>query len=37
MLISEKGCVGRYYSIVTRLDIEADSIIEEERCTFKKM
>lgn len=36
MLISEKGCVGRYFSIITALDVEADKIKIVERCIYKK-
>lgn len=36
MLITEKGCVGRYFSIVTNLDVNADSVVSEERCIYKK-
>jgi len=36
MLISDKGSVGRYNSIVTTLDVEADAIPVEERCLYKK-
>ena len=36
MLISDKGCVGRYYSVVTSLPIEADPVVTEERCLYKK-
>ncbi len=36
MLISEKGCAGRYFSIVTTLPVELDSIIKEERCLYKR-
>ena len=36
MLISEKGCCGRYGSIVVDIPVEPDSIVEEERCLYKK-
>ena len=36
MLISEKGCVGRYYSVITALSIEPDQVVKEERCLYKK-
>lgn len=36
MLISDKGSVGRYFSIITRLDVPADPVVQEERCLFKK-
>lgn len=36
MLISEKGCCGRYGSIVADIPVEADSIVKEERCLYKK-
>lgn len=36
MLISDKGCVGRYYSIITTLPIAADPVVTEERCLYKK-
>ena len=36
MLISEKGCVGRYFSIITALEVEADKVVGEERCIYKK-
>ena len=36
MLISEKGCCGRYGSIVAGIPVEADSIVKEERCLYKK-
>lgn len=35
MLISEKGCAGRYGSIVTDLKIEASERKEEEKCLNK--
>lgn len=36
MLISDVGCVGRYYSIVTDLETTADPRVREERCLYKK-
>lgn len=36
MLISDKGSVGRYYSIITSLPIEADPVVTEERCLYKR-
>lgn len=36
MLISDAGTVGRYYSIVTALDVVPDSPVREERCLWKK-
>lgn len=36
MLITDKGCSGRYNAIVTNLDIEADQPKTEEACLFKK-
>jgi len=36
MLITENGCCGRYYSIVTDLPIDADIPIEEEFCLYKR-
>jgi len=36
MLISEKGCCGRYGSIVADIPVEADCIVKEERCLYKK-
>lgn len=36
MLITEKGCCGRYCSVITNLPIEADKILEEENCLYKK-
>ena len=35
MLISEKGCCGRYFSIVTSLPVIPDQIMAAERCLFK--
>lgn len=36
MLISDVGCVGRYFSIVTALDIPADPTPDVERCLYKR-
>jgi len=36
MLISDKGCAGRYYTVITTLPFEADAVVEEERCLYKK-
>ena len=36
MLISDAGAVGRYFSIVTTLDIKPDAPVTEERCLWKK-
>ena len=36
MLISDAGSVGRYYSLVTALDVPADQPVLEERCLWKK-
>lgn len=35
MLISDAGCVGRYYSLITTLPVAADAVITEERCPGK--
>jgi epoxyqueuosine reductase QueG len=36
MLITKVGCCGRYNSIVTNLDVQGDSPLEDELCLFKK-
>lgn len=36
MLITEKGCVGRCFSIVTTLSVEPGVPVEEERCLYKR-
>ena len=36
MLISDAGSVGRYFSIVTDLDLEPDAPVTEERCLGKR-
>ena len=36
MLISDAGSVGRYFSIVTTLDVQPDEPIVEERCLWKR-
>ena len=35
MLITEKGCCGRYNSVITDLDVQADGPMEEELCIYK--
>ncbi len=36
MLITKVGCCGRYNTIVTNLDVKADSPLKEELCLYKK-
>lgn len=36
MLIGEKGCCGRYFSIVTNLPINPDRIVTDELCLHKR-
>lgn len=36
MLISDRGSVGRYFSIITCLKVEPDPLVQEQRCLFKK-
>ncbi|MBC2579064.1 epoxyqueuosine reductase [Clostridium sp. DJ247] len=36
MLITKMGCCGRYSTIVTNLDVNADSPLEDELCLYKK-
>ena len=36
MLISDVGSVGRYFSLVTAMDIEPDQPVREERCLWKQ-
>lgn len=36
MLISDAGAVGRYFSIVTALDVVLDAPVSEERCLWKR-
>ena len=36
MLISEKGCCGRYGSVIADIPVEPDQILTEERCLYKK-
>lgn len=36
MLITKLGCCGRYHSLVTDLEVEPDSPLEEEYCLYKK-
>ena len=35
MLISEQGSCGRYFSIITNLDINPNEPLKEERCKYK--
>ena len=35
MLITEKGCCGRFYSVVTALDIEPDQPVDWDNCPYK--
>lgn len=36
MLITERGCCGRFQSVVTSLPVEPDQAAKEERCLYKK-
>ena len=36
MLITEEGCCGRYFSIVTNLPVSPDEPLKEENCLYKK-
>ncbi|NLD19116.1 MAG: epoxyqueuosine reductase [Clostridiales bacterium] len=36
MLITERGCSGRFNSVVTNLDVETDEPVREERCLYRK-
>lgn len=36
MLITEEGCVGRCFSLVTTLNIAPDPPLEQERCLYKR-
>lgn len=36
MLITEGGCCGRFYSVVTTLEVEPDPLPAEERCLYKR-
>lgn len=36
MIITEEGCCGRYYTIVTNLPVDADEPLKEEYCLYKK-
>ena len=36
MLITKTGCCGRYSTIVTNLDVQADALLKEEYCLYKK-
>ena len=35
MLITDRGCCGRFYSVVTNLDVEPDTPVEGERCLYR--
>ena len=36
MLITNKGCCGRFGSVIANIPVEPDCIAEEERCLYKK-
>ena len=36
MLISDAGSVGRYFSVVTAMEVQPDCPIQEERCLWKR-
>lgn len=36
MLITERGCCGRYSSIITNLPINPDEMLKEEYCIYKR-
>lgn len=36
MLITEQGCGGRFFSVLTDLPVEPGEVVPEERCLFKK-
>jgi epoxyqueuosine reductase QueG len=36
MLITKSGCCGRYFTVVTNLDVIPDSPLTEELCLYKK-
>ncbi len=36
LLITKKGCCGRYGTVVTNLDVEPDAPVEAEYCIYKK-
>lgn len=36
MLITKKGCCGRYSTVVTNLDVEPDEPLKEELCIYKR-
>ena len=36
MLISDRGCVGRYFSLVTTLPLAPDPVVTAERCLYKR-
>lgn len=35
MLITDEGCCGRYYTVVTNLPVSPDKPLEEENCLYK--
>ena len=36
MLITDEGCCGRYFTIVSNLSVEVDKPLEEEICLYKR-
>ena len=36
MLITKKGCCGRYSTLITNLDIKPDRPLEQELCLYKR-
>ncbi|MCC3869785.1 epoxyqueuosine reductase [Terrisporobacter mayombei] len=36
MLITKEGCCGRYFTIVTNLQVSPDKPLEEENCLYKR-
>ena len=36
MLITESGCCGRYFTIITNLDVKPDEPLKEENCLYKR-
>lgn len=36
MLLTKQGCCGRFSTVITNLDFDADGPLEEELCLFKK-
>jgi epoxyqueuosine reductase QueG len=36
MLITKKGCCGRYGTVVSNLDVQPDAPVEQEYCIYKK-